>query len=442
MPKTFIKKGLIIIILAIPLIGIILSPSAIEAKTGKFDFGLSTSLSEKYDDNIFLDEHDEESDFITSLRPRLSLSYLTDNTNLIASYSPSFEFYAHNPDENDVNHNGSLDLSTQLAPRLNLTMTDHLVFTRGEDIEREELRTAGRISRGSNSDQTSNFFKTTLSYQIFPATSLRGGFSYTIEKYDESEYQESDEYSYELGIDHRLTSRDTIFSNYRYRRIFYDDDESLRYHQIRPGYQGENDTDTQSVSVGISHRFNRGLTMSISGGIVMIDEENEDDETNWNGSFTLNKNFRTGSAGLNFNRSVSTSGGVGGTSIFNTIDLTGKKDFTKCLSGSLIIYFLDEESTAGDEVDNEDWGLILGTGYKFSRSLTGSLSYSFIQQNSKGWGEEDSDKYNVRASLNYLFSSKCSAFCSYQYYQKNALNALEEDIGSNIFTLGINITWL
>jgi len=436
-----IKNVILALFTTILIAGAIVFLSTREAWAGEFKFGFSTSLAEKYDDNIYLDEHDEEDDFITSLTPAVSVSYLTEATNLSLSYHPEFEFYAENSDENDTNHSGEFNLNSKLTPRLNLTVTDSLVFTPAEDTAGEELRGHRRGSRSNDSDQLNNFFNTALSYQLFHATSVHAGFSHSLEDYEESEYQDSDEYSYELGMDHRLTGSDTIFCSYRYRRMFYEDDKSLRSYRRRPGYGGENDTDVQSISIGETHQFPRGLALTVSAGIELIDEEHEDNETEWSGNASLTKDFRTGSLGLSFSRSVSTSGGVGGTSISNTLSLTGKKDFTRHTGGSLNTFFSTRESISGNEVDNEECGLILGVDHQISRRLSSALSGSFIRQNSDGWGEGDTDSYRARANVSYLIRPNCSAYCSYSYYQQNGRDSTEEDYENNIVTLGIKITW-
>ena len=421
--------------------GVILVLSTEGVWAGEFKFGFSTSLSEEYDDNIYLDEHDEEDAFITSFTPSLSVSYLTKDTSLTAHYSPQFEFYAGKTHENRTNPNGTFNFNSQLTPKLNLTVTDSLIFTPGQEIAGEELRERGRRTGSNTSDRINNFFNTALSYQIFHATTIRGGFGYRLEDYDKSEYQDSDEYSYELGVNHQLTGNDDIFCSYRYRRMFYDDDKSLRSYRRRPGYGGENDTDVQSISIGETHQFPKKLVLTISAGIELIDEENERNETDWSGQVGLTKTFRTGSLSLIFDRSISPSGGVGGTSVRDNIRLTGKKDFTRHLGGSFSTFFSTEKSTSGDETDSENWGLILGTDYKISRRLTSALSCSFIRQNSKGWGEGDTDDYRAGANINYLILPNCTAYCSYSYYQQSGSDPTEEDIKDNVISVGINVTW-
>lgn len=437
-----IKNVVPALFVAIFIAGVIPAPSIQVAFAGEFKYGFSTSLAEKYDDNIYLNEHDEEDDFITAFTPDISIAYLTENTSLSLRYHPEFEFYADNSGENDVNHRGSLDFNSMLTPKLRWTVSDNLIFTPAQNTAGEELRRHHRTSRSNDSDQLNNFFNTVLSYQLFHATSVHAGFSYNLENYDESDYQDSDEYTYELGVERRLTGSDTIFCNYRYRRLLYKDDKSLKSYRRRPWYGEENDTDVQSVTIGETHRFPRELVLTVSAGVEFIDEEHEDNDTDWSGRVSLTKAFRTGSLSLSFNRSISTGSGEGGTVVRNSLDLTGRKDLTRHLTGNFTAICYTEKSVSGDETDSENRELILGIDYQISRRLSSALSGSFMKQDSDGWGEGDIDSYRAGINLNYLIRPNCSAYCSYSYYQHDGRDPYEEDYEDNLVIVGIRINWL
>ena len=134
-----------------------LNSTVINAHAGEFQFTSSVSLAETYNDNIDLEpERNEEDDFITYLTPSFSLSYLTQKTDLRATYSPSFLFYAENSGENEVNHNADLDFNARLTRRLSVSATDSLAFIPAEDITGRE---AG--DRSYPSDQINNTFNNT-----------------------------------------------------------------------------------------------------------------------------------------------------------------------------------------------------------------------------------------------------------------------------------------
>jgi len=85
------------------------SPSPL--KYGSVDAHLSLFTGAMYDDNIHTTEFDEESDYILSISPRLSLGMgdyrVREGSLLTLEYTPSFVFYTQNSDLDSVSHAAS-----------------------------------------------------------------------------------------------------------------------------------------------------------------------------------------------------------------------------------------------------------------------------------------------------------------------------------------------
>ena len=63
----------------------------------EYTLGVSLSLSEEYNDNIFLEHSDRKSDFITYLSPGIDFSLKSINSELRLGYYPVFSYYnSHN----------------------------------------------------------------------------------------------------------------------------------------------------------------------------------------------------------------------------------------------------------------------------------------------------------------------------------------------------------
>ncbi|RLB32701.1 MAG: hypothetical protein DRH12_19185, partial [Deltaproteobacteria bacterium] len=92
-----------------------------------FEITPSISVSGEYDDNIYLDPDDEVSDYITTVRPRLSLALVTQHTRLEAAYSPSFVWYNDEDENNTTRHEGSLRCGQQLGRYLRLDISDTFI---------------------------------------------------------------------------------------------------------------------------------------------------------------------------------------------------------------------------------------------------------------------------------------------------------------------------
>ncbi len=83
----------------------------------------SLSLSEEYNDNLFLTRSDRISDFISYVSPGIDLSAKSINSELRLSYSPTFSFYGSHNELNDTAHrfavNGTFTLSEKLSSNPN-----------------------------------------------------------------------------------------------------------------------------------------------------------------------------------------------------------------------------------------------------------------------------------------------------------------------------------
>ncbi|MDY6854856.1 MAG: hypothetical protein SWO11_09165 [Thermodesulfobacteriota bacterium] len=391
----------------------------------EFEFTNSISLSESYDDNIYLETANEKEDFLTSISPGFILSYITQKTNLKAAYNPELQFYANNPDRDEINHNANIGFNGRLTRKITVMVVDNLVFMPAQDVIGREVG-----ARSYASDQLNNNLNATLSYQMFRYTNLRFGTSYRFVDYEMHYLEDNYEYNCGMGFDHELTGSDILSFNYNFRKLLFD---------------WENDTDIHSINIGERHEFAKGLILSISGGIELIDEEDGESKRDWSAGLSITKNFRRTNIGVVYNRNVSASEGIGGTSINQTIALNGKRQFTKKLNSDFTLFFSTEDSVIGYNIDNEDYGLILTATYGFTDNLKGAIGCSYIDQSSYGQEGADTESYRGKIGVLYLIHPLFNAFFSYNYYQQNILGQGEEvesDIVSNLLTVGIQFIWL
>ena len=89
----------------------------------EFEMTPGVNLSLKYDDNIFLDSDNEESDVITTVTPNISLSWETSRLDLSLFASVSMEKYMDNTDEDRIgagesNQTSKLDALARLYREL------------------------------------------------------------------------------------------------------------------------------------------------------------------------------------------------------------------------------------------------------------------------------------------------------------------------------------
>lgn len=89
----------------------------------------SISVSEVYDDNIYLEFTDATSDYITGVTPSLNLSILSPKMQLELEYAPTFVWYAKEDGNNTVRHAGTLTFGQDLTQHLRFDLTDTYLYT-------------------------------------------------------------------------------------------------------------------------------------------------------------------------------------------------------------------------------------------------------------------------------------------------------------------------
>jgi hypothetical protein len=114
------KKSLIVLAVLLTLLFV---EKASFAQT-QFELTPSISVSETYDDNIFLTETNKVSDYMTVATPGIALSLLREHTSLSVNYTPSFVWYADRTDLDTVRHSAGLSFGQDLAQRVRFDLTD------------------------------------------------------------------------------------------------------------------------------------------------------------------------------------------------------------------------------------------------------------------------------------------------------------------------------
>ena len=113
-----------------------------EKFTDLLHFSLAGGI--RYDDNIYLDESDEEDDFIFTISPTLSIISGREGTaqnTYSFSYTPSFLFYMDNSSEDTLDHRASFRFTKQM-PKSKIAF--NLDFT---DTEGSDRHASGSVAR-------------------------------------------------------------------------------------------------------------------------------------------------------------------------------------------------------------------------------------------------------------------------------------------------------
>lgn len=255
----------------------------------------SFSISAEYNDNIFSQSRDREGDFLTRIQPRLELTSRGRRTDLTANYGPGYEYLAKNPRQSRQFHNLSFGLTHRYSPKLNLVFSDSFSLA-PTTVPLAEVRLAEvEVTRTM---VTRNSFLARAAYQLTPATATDFSLAYSLTRFEEAQFTDSDYFSISSGISHQLTRKVRVNGN-------------LRFLFLSP--EGSPDTSTFSFSLGTNYQYsptlmffsNLGQNFSSTAGTRRV------------GLFTANglrKTFRTSTLTLSYGRDLTTGTGVQGAS--------------------------------------------------------------------------------------------------------------------------------
>src|SRR5262245_11581008 len=214
-------------------------------------FTPSITITEEYNDNIFLDNNNKHSDFITGFSPGFTLEGAGPTYSLAATYFFTAEIFAKNPDLNHAFDRQSLfvDALYRVDPRLTLTFTELFLFDTNTNVVAPSDVATGR-------DRSfSNLLGLGASWLADPRTTLRGGFTWGAQRFNRSDLIDSDVYRLTIGAERVLMPRLTGAVSYEFA-IF----------DFNGG--GQEDVTAHTPRLGVTYRFTPTLTGSISAGPI------------------------------------------------------------------------------------------------------------------------------------------------------------------------------
>jgi hypothetical protein len=322
----------------------------------------SITVSEEYNDNVLLTNRDRRADFITGITPALNVIYESATYRLSAGYNFTAEMYARDPDRNAAFNRQNLNLDTMWRPdeQLTLTLTDVFALSTDTNLIAPEGVSTGRDRSWSNT------LAGGAAYRIDPFTTVRGSASYALLRFNADELQDSDVFRIDAGLDRTLTRFLTGTVGYQFG--YFDIDEEPK-------------TWTHTPRIGFSYRLTETITVAASGGPTFEIREG-DNGNRVTPAVTANYAQRVffGAIGANFDRQVSTAGGLGGTADRTTFGFT--VDVTTLTRGLTLSFAPRYTMLESDDnrIDLRSITIPLTATYRFTAWLAAVASYQFYQQ--------------------------------------------------------------
>jgi putative beta-barrel porin BBP2 len=287
-----------------------------------FDFTPSISVSEVYDDNIYLSSTNERSDYITTVTPGFNLNILSENNHLELSYAPGFVWYGKEDQNDTIRHSGSLAFGQDLTQHLKFELTD--TYIKSED-PLEDTEDIEGIRNTRNTYQR-NTARISLRYLFGPENSLTVDYRHSLLENEDKTLDDGRTQVPSAKMIYWLNVKNGLELNYGYTKAdFWRDDNSIagddydgnsagiRYiHRFSPhtkgsiGYDFETrdfdglseDYDVHTGSIGFDHEFSPDLSLSVGGGYFIQKNDWSDNEDGYTYNVSLMKQFERGSISI------------------------------------------------------------------------------------------------------------------------------------------------
>jgi hypothetical protein len=325
----------------------------------------SVSITEEFNDNIFLDNSRRESDFITSITPAIRLVGQGATYRLTAGYSFTADKYAQHSEFDSVfrRHDLFADGFWRLGPRLTLTLNDALVFSNNTNVVSTTAVSTGR------DEALANTLSGGVIWQVSPTNVLQSRATWTTQHFKSAETPDSDGYSVGIDFIHAFTPRLS---------------GSIGYEFFYQTVADEPSSTTHTPRIGGTYRFTRTLTGTVSGGVSLTSRSGQTETSPAIGA-SLTQLLRLGVANVTYDRRVGTSGGLGGSTDNQTV--TGSLVLDRLLRDFSLAFtatYVRAESLGNDPtgIDVQTYQLGIRAAYAFTPWMYGLIGYNWYRQRS------------------------------------------------------------
>jgi hypothetical protein len=322
----------------------------------------SITISEEYNDNILLDNHNRTWDLITGVSPAINLIWESRTHRLIAGYNFTAEWYMRDSTRDNAfnTQNFNLDTMWRATERLTLNLTDGFTATTDTNL----ISPAG-VSVGNNRSW-GNVLAGGAAYQLDNLTTVRGGASWAVQRFERSELDDSDIYRINAGLDRTLTRQ--LRGLVAYEFGYFD-------------IEREDKVTTHTPRIGLSWQVSPTITLAVSGGPTFEEHEGGRSRVTPAVTATYEQKVWFGLFGFGFDRQVATAGGLGGvtdnTSVFGHVDVI---TLMRGLTLSFIPRYSWVKSADNDRIDISSLTLPLQATYRLTAWMAAVARYQFYQQ--------------------------------------------------------------
>lgn len=421
-------------ILATAVAVLVLSISAESHAANQLRFTPSIGADTEYNDNIYLDNDNEEDDFLTKVFVGLDLEMLTDQTTTHLNYTPGYEFYDENDDLNAWEHKASLTLEYRHSPQTTFSIGNSYLYTenpfRTFDVIETEFKGIKKIDftvRKDRKPYTSNTAFAGASFELTRHHTLDLDYRYQVLINDDPDAEDSQRQNPSVSWGYQIAPHYTLDTTVDYTRGDFEERESLNLytgsvqlthefsrkldgyiqysHEVMDFEGDETDYMVYEPRIGYSYQVTEHTSMGMSGGYFFKDNDEGNDDSGFSGDFDVTSRFEKGSVQL------------------------------AASAGQDVAYFGSENLGF-----NTYYGGSLGADYRFINQLFGNLTGTY-RKIEYADNDRDDTVYETGAGLTYVPFRKqwLVLSLSYRFRMLESTDA-EQDYQSNRVIFQIILT--
>ena len=367
-------------------------------------------LGTEYDDNLYLESEDEQSDFIYTASPAIVLDLVSEKGNLAFEYGPTFVRYQDHDENNTVRHSGSLDFNRALSEHLDFAFSD--TYLRSEDplAESQQVEEVEGVRETRNVYQR-NTSQASLSYRFGPENVASGGLSHSWLENEDPELDDSTVLSPFVNVTYWLDVQNGLGLHYTYTdaRFSVEDGEAqddytghsmgidytrrfskhtsgmVGYDYTTRDFDGDtSDYDVHNPWLGMTHAFSPWTTVTAHVGYFFQERDTGEDADGPSFDASLTRRFERG------NLSLAAQGGWDeafqeaeqrGFSQYWSVRAKGDYALQERLKGFAgLSYRMDMQEQEPADQEWTTWRADCGIDWSFWRWLSVRLSYAYTER--------------------------------------------------------------
>jgi len=332
---------------------------------------IALTVSEQYNDNIYLAHSNKTSDFITAVMPTLAISTRSAAFDVSANYSPTFSLYKDNTGNNGISHRGTVLGHYKPTDRLTFGLSDTFVKSRESTIVRT-VEGAGPITRGIE-QITTNTVNGDIDYRLSQRFSLFGNANYTVTS-TQAGTGDVSTYTGGLGVRYIFNERTTFRINATY--TFFN-------------YKLSSDATSSSYIAGVNYKLTPTIVVDAYGGIIMTQVKTPArTDDGMAVGLSVTKTLEHGTASISYMQSV-TAGVESSVPIDSkTISLRYAAPVTTRSNASLTAFYsifraVGQTGISTTDLNRDDLGGSASLSYRLLPWLDAILSYTYVDSQDK-----------------------------------------------------------